>query len=134
MKFKAADFLVFTIFLIITCVFCFFIFRNINGNKKQLVLSNGKDEWIYPLSKDAKLEIPGRLGNSIIKIENGSAFFEDSPCDNKLCVFSHKVSRIGEWTACLPNGIIIKIEGSKKKSGRQSNSAVKETEIDAWTE
>ncbi|MCR5699627.1 MAG: NusG domain II-containing protein [Treponemataceae bacterium] len=125
MKFKAADFVIFAIFLIVTSVFCIFIFKNISGNKKQLVISNGSDEWIYPLSKNERLEIPGKLGNSIILIEDNCAYFEDSPCDNKLCIYSHKISKVGEWTACLPNGVIIRIDGTKKTENN---------EIDAWTE
>ena len=131
--FKIADFVILAVFIAVIAVFLIFIFGNISGSKKsdeKLIISNGTDEWIYPLNKNERAEIPGKLGKSVIIIEDGKAFFEDSPCDNKLCVYSHKISHVGEWTACLPNGVIIRIEG-KKNSAHAPDDA--NPPIDAWS-
>ena len=120
--FKVADFAILAVFVAVTAVFLVFIFGNIgNKTEKNLIISNGTDEWIFPMNKDERAEIPGKLGKSIIVIEGEKAFFEESPCENKICVFSHKISHIGECTACLPNGVIIRIDGKKPLNGSSTS-------------
>jgi len=45
--------------------------------------------------------------------EDGGIRFEESDCPHKLCVRAGKLSRPGEFAACLPNGIILKIVPSE---------------------
>ena len=47
--------------------------------------------------------------------EDGSIRFEESDCPHQLCVKAGKISRPGEFAACLPNGIILKIVPSDNK-------------------
>jgi hypothetical protein len=47
--------------------------------------------------------------------EDGGIRFEESDCPHKLCVKAGKLSRVGEFAACLPNGIILKIVPSNNK-------------------
>ncbi len=47
--------------------------------------------------------------------EDGSIRFERSDCPHKLCVKAGRLSRPGEFAACLPNGIILKIVPSDNK-------------------
>ena len=47
--------------------------------------------------------------------EDGSICFEESDCPHQLCVKAGKLSRPGEFAACLPNGIILKIVPSDNK-------------------
>jgi len=41
--------------------------------------------------------------------EDGSICFEESDCPHKLCIKAGKQYRPGQFAACLPNGIILKI-------------------------
>ena len=142
---RPADFVILAIFLAVIAVFLVFILRYSRpSNEKRLVIqsenSDGKTtEWIYSMNKNERAEIPGILGTSIIVIENGKAFFEDSPCENKICVFSHKISHSGEWIACLPNGVIIRVEGKnsdfRQNGNTDSNDEIDpSTDYDAWAE
>ena len=87
-----------------------------------LIISTLEEDWIYPLDRNQKLCIPGAIGESHIEIKNGSAFFIDSPCDNKICVMSQPISRSGEWIACLPNQIFIRIEGKMPQHSLDATS------------
>lgn len=40
---------------------------------------------------------------------DGSIRFEQSDCPDQVCVHTGRVSVVGEYAACLPNGIILKI-------------------------
>lgn len=114
MKIKFADFIIFGIFLAAIIVFFLLVIKPMNQNKKTLLINNGKDKWVYQLDQDRKIEIPGKLGKSTIEIKDGKAFFLDSPCDNKICVFSKALEKNGDWAACLPNGIFITIQGQEE--------------------
>ena len=62
------------------------------------------------------MEIQGHQGISVIEIDQGKAVFLDSPCANKTCVASPPISKNGEWSACLPNGIFMRIESQEEES------------------
>jgi len=37
---------------------------------------------------------------------------EDSPCRDKICVLGGWISHSGEWLACLPNSVFVRVEGA----------------------
>ena len=73
-------------------------------------------EWVYPLKQDRKVEVEGPLGATIVEIAGGTVRVEDSPCPNKTCVASGAISRPGQWVACLPNAVMVRIDGSGGKA------------------
>ncbi len=115
-KIKFADFLFILLFLVIIIYFSVNIFLKSKNSTKQLVIESNQDVWYYQLDKDKEIKIEGNLGESIIKIKDGHVFFESSPCPNKLCVQSSAITKNGEWIACLPNGVFVRIEGEDKNS------------------
>ena len=76
------------------------------------VLIEGRDrKWIFPLDADETIAVEGPLGNTIVKIHGGQAWVESSPCDNQICVAAGRLHKRGEFAACLPNIVLIMIEG-----------------------
>ncbi len=109
------------IFIVSAALICgsFFYAARFKKNSPVLVIqattqdSSGKPvKYIYPLDKNNEYIIKGIIGNSVIKVENGKAWFKSSPCPNHSCTAFGKISSGAEWAACLPNGIIITVEGS----------------------
>jgi hypothetical protein len=41
--------------------------------------------------------------------EDGSIAFEQSDCPEKICIRAGKLHLPGQFAACLPNGLILKI-------------------------
>ncbi len=109
-KLKVLDYVI--IFVAIAVV-VFSLLNTLEQNTKgaQLIATSPQAEWIYDLNKDDTIAIEGPLGFSVITIQNGTAFFHSSPCDNQICVMSHPISNNANFTACLPNQIFIRIEG-----------------------
>ncbi len=97
-----------------------FTFRK-NGGKNYLTASNGENTFVYPMENDVTFSVPGKNGNTVIKIEKGYAFFIDSPCPNRTCVTAGKISQPGEWISCLPNGVFAKIEGNNRRLDAVTN-------------
>ena len=71
----------------------------------------------YPLAENRTFSVGGREGEITIEIADGSAFVASSPCKNRICVLSPPLTSEGEWIACVPGEVIIRIvRGGAKKN------------------
>lgn len=86
------------------------------AESKTLIVQIQSEKYAYALDRELHLEFEGLIGKSHVTVSGGEAWFEDSPCDNKICVDSGKISRSNQWAACLPNGIIIYVEGKAESN------------------
>lgn len=116
MKFKMRplDYFILLIFLAVIGFAAMKVFTKKSGSRILMVQTQG-ERYAYLMEKNMRLEFSGPCGKSIIIIENEEAWFEHSDCENRICVESGKISRPNQWAACLPNGIIIYIEGEEEK-------------------
>ncbi len=117
---KPLDFAVTALFL---CAI-FISFAKIShksGTEQLLVITAPDAEYVYTLQEDAEYQIKGRAGISTICVSEGKAFFKDSACPNKTCVKSAPVSRTGEWSACLPNEVFLRIEDKNPQNQQQDD-------------
>ena len=53
-------------------------------------------------------------------IENGSVVMEWADCPDQLCVNHRSISRDGESIICLPNRVVVSIEGTDGKNEENS--------------
>ena len=86
------------------------------GAAVQVTLRGEGGSWVYPLDAEEKVEVPGPLGNTVIRIHGNEAWVESSPCANQSCVAAGRIKKPGQWTACLPNNVFLVMEGSDGKS------------------
>jgi len=77
----------------------------------EVVISGAGGEWIYPLDTNRTLQIPGPLGLTTVEILGKTARVTDSPCKNKICIAMGAISSPGQWIACLPNKVFVRVEG-----------------------
>ncbi|MCX7786883.1 MAG: NusG domain II-containing protein [Spirochaetes bacterium] len=87
------------------------------GGEAVVYIQNQSKVWIYPLSKEQELDIPGPLGSTHIHIKDGAAFVENSPCRDKICIHMGRIARNGEWVACLPNRVFLQVQGKTGNNG-----------------
>lgn len=87
-----------------------------SAQESVLVIESPEGRWMYRMNTDMEADIPGPLGITHVHIKNGAASITDSPCPNKTCVAAHPISRPGSWTACLPNRVLIRIDGEEGDS------------------
>lgn len=112
---KPADYII-IILSVFVCGVSFFLAFSGNKGTPLVIITGPQGEYIYPLEENTTVEIQGHQGISVIEIDQGKAGFLDSPCANKTCVASPPISKNGEWSACLPNGIFMRIESQEEKS------------------
>ena len=68
-------------------------------------------KWVYPLDTELSLAIQGPLGSTIVRIHDNQAWVESSPCENQICVFAGRLYRRWDFASCLPNQVLLVIEG-----------------------
>jgi len=111
--FKAADIII----IILIAGFSFFSAFNIYFKPQSkaaqvLIRAEGK-EWAYPIDAEEIVEIKGPLGSTVIKINAKKAQIISSPCDNKTCIATGLLAQKGQWSACLPNNVLLIILGDE---------------------
>lgn len=110
MKFKPFDYLA---FLVAATVVIFFIVQAYTGaveSSEVRVQADGRD-FLYNLNEDRVFTVSGPIGETEIEIAGGMVRVPDSPCRDKICVSVGWVSNAGEWIACLPNRVFVRVEG-----------------------
>ncbi len=96
----------------------FFIFKSFSD--KDLIARiyfDGKlVESVNLSEKEEKRILTGENSSIVIVAENGKIFFEKSSCPDGVCTDSGELYRNGDFAACLPEKVIIKVSGVKDKS------------------
>ena len=76
-----------------------------------VVEREGKVIFTAPLDEERTVELAGRLGSTRLAIRHGSVRILDSPCPRKICIGMGSITRTGELLACVPNGLLVRIDG-----------------------
>ncbi|ULQ59291.1 NusG domain II-containing protein [Brucepastera parasyntrophica] len=85
------------------------------GGERRIVIESPEGTWLYGMEADRTISIPGKLGPSVIRISEDSAAIIYSPCPNQTCITAGAISKTGSWAACLPNRVMLKIEGGPEE-------------------
>ena len=112
---KKADIVIILLALGLTG-FSFFTVYLRPQNITQVKIQGPDQTWIFPLDAEETVNVPGPLGITVVRIHENQAWVESSPCENQTCVASGHVHQLGTWVACLPNKVLLLIEG-KDESG-----------------
>ncbi len=79
------------------------------GGNTAAVYVDGRLEGAYPLDRDARIPIGG--GHNLLLLENGAADMVEADCPDRICVDMHPIRYVGETILCLPNRVLVQIEG-----------------------
>jgi len=87
------------------------------GNGPPMVMIYHNDMLLarYPIPENGEaihFHAHGELGDSEILIDKNGARFVNSPCTTRYCVARGQRKEHGDVIACVPNHIMIAIEGS----------------------
>jgi hypothetical protein len=77
----------------------------------RIVITNGSTTWTYSLSASGRVEVPGPIGTTVVEFHGGKVHIESSPCPTQSCVQMGDIDADGQWLACLPNRVFVRIEG-----------------------
>lgn len=108
-KVKPLDILIIAVSLAVTAAAFLAAYKSSKG-RAQLLIQAPYGTYAYDMTQDRTIDVDGELGVSRIQIAGGKARFLESPCRNKICIQCAPISKSGEWIACLPNGVFIRVE------------------------
>ena len=108
------------IILVFAVLFAFFLISRLgreNGSYA-VVTVDGAFYGRYPLSKDTDIPITkdDNVTNHAV-IENGTVYMKEASCRNHICISQGRKKALGESIVCLPNRVVIRIEGDGEGSG-----------------
>ncbi len=81
----------------------------------QDAVQEAEQQWIYPLDTETTVRVPGPLGETVVEIADGTVRVVSSPCPEKICIKTGRISKPGQWIACLPNRVFISIRGRRSE-------------------
>ena len=86
--------------------------RDTGSGAVAVVTVDGEEIGRYPLKKNGTFSLND--GSNILVVENGEAWVSEANCPDKVCMGMGKISRNGEFIACLPNRLIVVVEGGEQ--------------------
>lgn len=81
------------------------------GGKHAVVEVDGRRVLELSLGRNVEETVNGPLGETIIRVGNGSVEVVSSACPNKTCIHMGAISHRGEVVVCAPNRVFIYIRG-----------------------
>ncbi len=104
----------------------FLVFRSFGGaGSAALVRIEGSESsYVYPLDAEVELDVPGPLGLTHVHIHENQVWISDSPCTEKICIAAGEIHRRGDFVACLPNRVLVQIEGGIAESGTEDDGDI----------
>ena len=100
--------------LLLTALILFLLFKDKQRNEPDavaVVTVDGTEIARYPLSRNGTFVL--NEGSNTMVIEHGEAWVSEANCPDKLCMGFGKISKNGEIIVCLPNRLIVMIEGGE---------------------
>lgn len=73
------------------------------------ITRGGREFGIYPLNKDAEIEVSGDGHSNLVQIREGRVSMAHSDCKNQVCVHTGEITQAGETIVCLPNRVTVEI-------------------------
>ena len=78
-----------------------------------VVTIDGEELARLPLGEDGQWVFESEGGENTLVIESGEAYISRASCPDHICVRQGRVSLDGETIVCLPNRLIVTIEGGE---------------------
>jgi hypothetical protein len=78
--------------------------------QKEIVIQGAGGSWVFPPDAEEIVSVAGPLGTTAIELRGGRARVLSSPCTNQLCVAAGTIHGHGQWIACLPNKVLVRVE------------------------
>ncbi|MBT3320019.1 MAG: NusG domain II-containing protein [Clostridia bacterium] len=77
-----------------------------------IIVDNVEYERFELVATDEQLEFDLHEPGVVIKAQDGQIWFVSSSCADQTCVNTGRLTRAGDIAVCLPNRVIVKIEGT----------------------
>jgi hypothetical protein len=112
---RPADFLVLAVAAaIVGASYGAFWSERVEGDEAVVSVGHGEVARIS-LREDGRFPVSGIVGESVLQVKDGQVRFVESPCPGRFCIHAGWISRTGQVAACLPNGVVVEIQGGARE-------------------
>jgi hypothetical protein len=91
---------------------CITLFGALRAGKSAHITDANGTVRELSLETSQRMEITTALGSNTVEVAEGQVRIVDATCTNKDCVHQGSISKPGQTIVCLPNRLVIRIEGS----------------------
>ena len=110
---RKADIVLGIVIVIAGLIGSYMLVTGSNTGNTLVVIAEGKEYGNYKLAEDQIITVKQNGHVNEIVIENGKARMNSSDCHNQVCVHNGEISNTAQSIVCLPNKLIVKIEGEE---------------------
>ncbi|MFH1009321.1 MAG: NusG domain II-containing protein [Candidatus Latescibacterota bacterium] len=94
----------------------FFVFSVFPGTGQMVIVAQNRELLArIPLANENTVRVNGPLGGTTIGITGGKARVVEASCPQKLCVKAGAIWKSGAMVVCVPNRVVVRIEGRAKE-------------------
>jgi len=112
--FTRADKILIISLIVISAVF-YPVIKNLSEGGSFLEIEvEGEPVTVVRMDQDRDIAVEGRLGTTIVRIDESGARFIQSPCVDKECIKSDPITDAGEIAVCVPNRVMIRVLGENR--------------------
>lgn len=108
---RKADIVLLIVLLAIGIASSVYLASSRTGGDTVIISQNGEMYGKYSLMEDNKIVIEDGDEKNVITIKGGKVSMTEASCHNQVCVHHSPISYSGESIICLPNKVVVKIEG-----------------------
>ena len=89
--------------------------NNTDDGAVVIVTVDGVEQGRYPLNQDCehRFDFPDGSYN-VLRISEGRAEISEASCPDQICVKHHKIHYTNETIVCLPNKLVVEIQGGEE--------------------
>jgi hypothetical protein len=81
---------------------------------RAIVTVDGAEVARLALAESGRTVVEGRLGPVLIEVADGGVRVAESGCPQRLCVAMGTKRHAGEVLACVPNAVVVRLEGGRE--------------------
>ncbi len=99
----------------ILCAALFFLLKNMPSGSIAVISVNGEEYEridLQSVQEPYDIEIKTKYGTNIVHVEPGAISITSASCPDKVCVKQGRMTGGGIPIVCMPNRLVISIEGS----------------------
>lgn len=105
------DILLLGALLLLTGILYLAFGRATESGEQAVVIIDGEIVARYPLNRDGIYVLND--GSNTLAIQDGFAWMQEADCPDHICMLLGKISMSGQMITCLPNKLIVTIEGGE---------------------
>lgn len=94
---------------------CLLLFRKEGSSVK--ITIDGQPFGIYSLNENQTVEVRTEKGYNTVIIENGTVRVEEASCPDGICSSHRPIRFSGSSIICLPNKVVVSIDGEQNEGG-----------------